>query len=213
MQKAMTAVADAGGDMTKVDGNRQFPVINMLNAKYFIVPLQGGQTVPLMNPYAMGNAWFIDKISYVGNANEEIAAVGKMNLRHEAVADKKFEAQLGKATPQGGSSLVTITSYQPNELKYDVKSDKGGVVVFSEIYYPGWTATVDGKAVEVGRVNYILRAINVKPGSHKVVLTFRPTTVTVTETIAYIGYALLLLTLLLLVWREYKKKKSENCAE
>ncbi len=210
MQKAMTAVANARGDMTKVDGNKQFPVINMLNAKYFIVPLQGGQTVPLMNPYALGNAWFVDKISYVNNANEEIAGVGKINLRHEAVADKKFEAQLGKATAQDGNSLVTITSCQPNELKYDVKSDKGGVVVFSEVYYPGWTATVDGKPVEVGRVNYILRAINVKPGNHKVVLTFRPTTVKVTETIAYIGYALLVATLLLLVWREYRRKKNEN---
>lgn len=210
MQMAMTAVAKAEGDMTKVDGNKQFPVINMLNAKYFIVPLQSGQTVPLMNPYAMGNAWFVDKISYVDNANEEIAGVGRINLRHEAVADKKFEAQLGKAAAQDGNSLVTITSCQPNELKYDVKSDKGGVVVFSEVYYPGWTATVDGKPVEVGRVNYILRAINVKPGNHKVVLTFRPTTVKVTETIAYIGYALLVATLLLLLWREYRRKKSEN---
>lgn len=210
MQNAMTAVANAQGDMTKVDGNKQFPIINMLNAKYFIIPLQNGQTVPLMNPYAFGNAWFVDKISYVNNANEEIAGVGKINLRHEAVADKKFEAQLGKAIAQDGNSLVTITSCQPNELKYDVKSDKGGVLVFSEVYYPGWTATVDGKPVEVGRVNYILRAINVTPGSHKVVLTFRPTTVKVTETIAYIGYALLVATLLLLVWREYRRKKNEN---
>ena len=135
--------------------------------------------------------------------------IGQIDLRHEAVADKKFQTQIGKAVPQDGKSLVTITSYQPNELKYDVKSDKGGVVVFSEVYYPGWTATVDGKPVEVGRVNYILRAINVAPGNHKVVLTFRPTTVKVTETIAYVGYALLLLTLLLLVYREYKNKKDK----
>ena len=84
------------------------------------------------------------------------------------------------------------------------------MVVFSEIYYPGWTATVDGKSVEMGRVNYILRAINVPAGNHKVVLTFRPTTVKVTETIAYVGYALLVLILLLLVYREYKKKKEDK---
>ena len=210
MGKAMSAVADAGGDMTKVNGDSIFPVISMLNAKYFIVPLQGGQTVPIMNPYAFGNAWFVDKLTFANNANEEIDKVGQIDLRHEAVADKKFESQLGKAVAQDGNSLVTITSYKPNELSYDVKSEKGGVVVFSEIYYPGWTATVDGKSVEMGRVNYILRAINVPAGNHKVVLTFRPTTVKVTETIAYVGYALLVLILLLLVYREYKKKKEDK---
>lgn len=210
MGKAMSAVADAGGDMTKVNGDSIFPVISMLNAKYFIVPLQGGQTVPIMNPYAFGNAWFVDKLTFANNANEEIDKVGRIDLRHEAVADKKFESQLGKAVAQDGNSLVSITSYKPNELSYDVKSDKGGVVVFSEIYYPGWTATVDGKSVEMGRVNYILRAINVPAGNHKVVLTFRPTTVKVTETIAYVGYALLVLILLLLVYREYKKKKEDK---
>ncbi len=207
MGKAMQAVASAAGDMTQVNGDSLFPVISMLNAKYFIVPLQGGQTVPVMNPYAFGAAWFVDKVHFVDNANEEIDRIAKIDLRHEAVADRKFASQIGNAAKQDGNSIVTITSYQPNELKYDVKSDKGGVVVFSEVYYPGWTATVDGKAVEVGRVNYILRAINVAPGSHKVVLTFRPATVDATETVAYVGYALLLATLLLLVYREYKKRK------
>ena len=208
MGKAMQAVASAAGDMTQVNGDSLFPVISMLNAKYFIVPLQGGQTVPVMNPYAFGAAWFVDKVHFVDNANEEIDRIAKIDLRREAVADRKFAGQIGNAAKQDGNSIVTITSYQPNELKYDVKSDKGGVVVFSEVYYPGWTATVDGKAVEVGRVNYILRAINVAPGSHKVVLTFRPATVDATETVAYVGYALLLLTLLLLVYREYKKRKT-----
>ena len=210
MQKTMGAVAGAAGDMTKVNGDSIFPVLSMLNAKYFILPLQGGQTVPVQNPYAFGTGWFVDKLTYVDNANEELDGIGKANLRHEAVADRKFSQQLGNAVRQDGKSLVTITSYQPNELTYDVESAKGGVVVFSEIYYPGWTATVDGKPVEVGRVNYVLRAINVAPGKHKVVLTFRPTTIRVTETIAYIGYALLLLTLLLLLFKEYKKRKTQE---
>ena len=61
MQKTMQAVAAAGGDMTKVNGDSIFPVLNMLNTKYFILPLQGGQTVPVQNPYAYGNAWFVDE--------------------------------------------------------------------------------------------------------------------------------------------------------
>lgn len=213
MQKAMGAVAEAGGDMTKVDGSKLFPIINMLNAKYFILPLQGGQTVPVMNPYAQGAAWFVDNVDYANNANEEIDRVGKIDLRHTAVADKKFESMLGKGTKQGNDAQASITSYQPNELRYDVKSSKGGVVVFSEVYYPGWTATVDGQPTEVGRVNYILRAISVKPGSHKVVLSFKPASVTTTETIAYAGYAALLLTLAALIFRAYRKKKEDEMEE
>lgn len=210
MQKMMTAISSAQGDMTKVNGDSIYPVLNMLNTKYVILPLQGGQTVPLQNPYAFGNAWFVDKIKYVDNANQEIDNVGKINLRNEAVADAKFKSQLGTSVAQDNSSLVKITAYQPNQLTYDVKSDKGGVLVFSEIYYPGWTATVDGQSVEVGRVDYILRAMNVKPGHHKIVLSFFPKSIDTTESIAYISYIILVLAILLSVFFEWKKKKDEN---
>ena len=194
------AVVNAGGDMTQVDGDSIFPVLNMLNTKYFILPLQGGQTVPIENPYTYGNAWFVDRISYVDNANEELDALGSLDIRHAAVADKRFEAQLGKAEEQDTLSVVRITAYEPNQLTYEVNSDKGGIVVFSEIYYPGWTATVDGEEQEVGRVNYVLRALQVKPGKHEVVLSFFPKSIDRTETIAYLGYGALLLILVLLLW-------------
>jgi len=196
MQQMFMAVSEAGGDMTKINGDSIWPVINMLNTKYMIFPLQGGQTVPLQNPYTYGNAWFVDKLQYAANANEEIAAVGQINLRHEAVADAKFKSQLGEAAEQDSVSIVTIKAYEPNELTYEVNSGKGGVVVFSEIYYPGWTATVDGQPAELGRVNYILRALNVKPGRHDVVLTFKPKSVNTTENIAYASYFILTLVLL-----------------
>ena len=207
MQAMMEAVADAQGDMTRVAGDSIYPVLNMLNTKYIIMPLQGGQTVPIQNPYAYGNAWFVDKVEYVENANQEIERVGKIDLRHEAVADKKFSQQLGKSTEQA-NSVVTITAYEPNRLTYDVQSDKGGVVVFSEIYYPGWTATIDGQPAELGRVNYILRALNVKAGKHQVVLAFDPKSVKTTEAIAYVALALLLLTILGVVFFEFKRKKT-----
>lgn len=200
MQGAFGAVADAGGDMTRVNGDSIFPVLNMLNAKYFIMPLQGGQTVPVQNPYVYGNAWFVDRVHYVDDANAEIARVGKLRLRHEAVADNRFRDMLGESAAQDSTSLVTITSYEPNRLTYDVRSAAGGVVVFSEIYYPGWTATVDGVEVPVGRVNYVLRAINVKPGDHKVELTFRPKTLATTETIAYAAYGVLLIAILVMAF-------------
>ena len=207
MSGVFSGLTSAQGDITKVNGDSIWPVLNMLNAKYFILPLQSGQTVPVQNPYTYGNAWFVDKVNYVDNANQEIDMVGKLNLRHEAVADKNFAEQLGESVKQDSTSIVTITSYEPNKLVYDVHSDKGGVVVFSEIYYPGWTATVDGEEVELGRVNYILRALNVKPGNHKVELLFFPKSVDITETVAYVAYGILLLVVLFLIFMEWKKRK------
>ena len=208
MQKMMTTIAEAGGDMTQVAGDSIYPVLNMLNTKYVIMPLQGGQTVPIMNPYYQGNAWFVDNISYVDNANQELDALAKVDLKHVAVADKRFEEALGKTTEQDSTAEVELSSYEPNELRYKAKSNKGGILVFSEIYYPGWTATVDGQPVEVGRVNYVLRAINLKPGQHEVVLTFKPQSVERTESLAYTSYGILLLAILIGLFVEYRKKRN-----
>ena len=206
MQKAMQAIAAKGGNMQQVDGVKLFPVLNMLNTKYFILPLQGGATAPLQNPYAQGNGWFVDKIDYVADANAEYAEVGKIDVRHEAVADKQFEAVLGQAKVNDSTATVKLDKYEPNNLQYTVNSKNGGVVVFSEIYYPGWKATVDGQSVELGRVNYILRAVNVKPGKHIVVLDFHPTSISTTETIAYISIVILLLAIAGAGYMEWRKK-------
>ena len=210
MQHLYGALSKAAGDMTQVNGDSIFPVLNMLNTKYFILPLQGGRSVPLENPYTYGNAWFVDKIHYVDNANQELEMTGKLPLRHEAVADKKFQQQLGEAVVQDTSSLVRITAYEPNKLTYDVTSGKGGVIVFSEIYYPGWTATVDGVEQELGRVDYVLRALRVKPGHHEVVLSFFPKTIDRTETVAYVAYAVLLLIIIYLIVMCVKRRKQES---
>ena len=208
MNAAMKAIAEAAGDMSAVDGNKLFPVINMLNTKYFIMPLQGGANAPLPNPYAYGNAWFVDKVSYVNNANEELSALGTTDLRHTAVVDKAFSDVLGQSKANDSTATVRLEKYEPNKLEYSVSSKNGGVVVFSEIYYPGWNATVDGVEVPVGRANYILRAISVKPGSHKVVLDFHPKSVSVTETIAYIATAILMLMFVAIVIVKRKESKT-----
>ena len=193
MQAAMNAIVEKSGDMQQVAGDSIFPVINMLNTKYFIMPMQGGETTPLTNPYAFGNAWWVDNVKYVDNANQEIEQVGKVDLHKVAVADKQFEKVLGQSAAHDSTDVVSITAYQPNNLKYTAESKNGGLLVFSEIYYPGWTATVDGKPAELGRVNYILRALPLTPGKHEVVLDFHPASVKTTETVAYVAGGLLLL--------------------
>ena len=210
MQTAFKAVAEATGDMTRVAGDSIYPVLNMLNTKYFILPLQDGKTVPVENPYAYGNAWFVNDVKFVDNANQELDALGKLNLRHEAVADAKYRELLKPVVEAetDSASIVTMTAYEPNRLAYDVKSVKGGVVVFSEIFYPGWTATVDGEPAELGRVNYILRAMNLKPGEHKVVLTFNPKSIRRTESIAYAASAVLLLAIIGGLVVQFRRKEN-----
>ena len=210
MQRLYKSVSEAAGDMTQVKGDSIFPVLNMLNAKYFIFPLEGGQTVPIQNPYVYGNAWFVDELRYVDDANQEMEALGQLDLRHQAVADAKFKEQLGEAVVQDTASVVSITAYEPNRLTYDVNTGKGGVLVFSEIYYPGWTATVDGQPVELGRVDYLLRAMQIAPGRHQVELSFFPKSVNTTETFAYAAYGVLILVLLGAGFMEYRRRQKKS---
>lgn len=193
--KAQNAVANAGGDMTQVNGDSLYPVLNMLNMKYLILPLKDNGRIPILNPYANGNAWFVDNVKYVDNADDELAMLGSINTKQVAVANKSFQNILGEAKADS-TAIATLTAYEANELGYDVESKQGGVLVFSEIYYPGWTATVDGNEVEIARVNYVLRAIKMDGGKHHVVLKFDPQSVHTTDTIAYIALILLVIMLI-----------------
>lgn len=211
MQAAYQEVATAGGQMDSVN-SAKFPVLNMLNTKYFIFPAgQQGQTVPIENPYTFGNAWFIDKIQYVNNANEEIDAIGQVDLQQTAIVDSKFKEALQGVNEGYKDSLSTIrlTSYEPNQLVYETSSPQDGIVVFSEIYYPGWTATIDGKPADIARADYILRAMNVPAGKHTIEMRFDPQSLHITEGIAYGAMALLLVGVIILIWI-YRKKYSEN---
>lgn len=201
-------VSDASGDITKVDPTK-FSVINMLNTRYFIFPLQGGKTVPLKNPYTFGNAWFVKDVKYVENANQEIESIKSVDLQKSAIVDKKF-AEAIKPVDVDPMSTIKLISYEPNKLEYDVDSKTGGAVVFSEIYYPGWKSFIDGKEVAHGRANYILRAMNVPSGKHTITFTFDPDSIHVTETIAFLAIALIVIMcfayISYIIFRRVKKK-------
>lgn len=190
------ALYEVQGDLSSVSDSVA-PVINMLNTKYLILPGQDNSTIPLENPNAYGNAWFVDKLQYVQNANEELEGLGKVSPRHVALVDEKFKQVLGDPSTVSADSTahVTLLSYEPNELNYEVNSSKGGVVVFSEIYYPGWTAKMDGQDIPIGRADYVLRAVQVPAGKHHIEMVFKPSSITTTETIAWISLALLMLLL------------------
>ena len=205
MQGLYQAVADAGGEMELLNP-ADFPVLNMLNTRYFIFPLQGGQTVPLLNPFARGNAWFVNDVKYVNNANEEIETIHELDPAHQAVVDKKFQEAI-QSIASDSTATIQLVAYEPNYLKYEVNSEKGGTVVFSEIYYPGWQSTIDGQPVPHGRANYILRAMNVPAGKHTVEFTFDPASLHTTETIAFVALGLLVLLAVVAGFRHFKPTK------
>ena len=232
MGRINSAVAQSGGHLEACQGDSLFPVLNMLNTKYVIMPLKDGGKLPVQNPWAQGNGWFVDEIQYVPDADAEIAALHDADLRHVAVVNEAFAEVLGReqalsnsplkgedagqeASPlRGGlegsvAASVELTSYEANRLSYKVKSQKGGVVVLSEIYYPGWTCTIDGQPTEIARANYVLRAIKVPAGEHEVVMTFDPQTVHVTEAIAYASLAILALLLVVLLVVRIRKTRKE----
>ena len=123
-----------------------------------------------------------------------------LSPKKQAVADASQRDIIG--TVNGSNAVddsleqVTLTSYQCNELHYDVSSPHGGLVVFSEIYYPGWTATLDGKPLQLARVDYTLRGAVVPAGQHKIAMEFRPKSVKTTEAIAYSAIAVLVIAFL-----------------
>ena len=126
-----------------------------------------------------------------------MAVLDTLHTAVGAVADESFRSVLGEAKAVMPGDTIIETVYKPNELHYKTISRNGGLAVFSEIYFPwGWTATVDGKEVPVGRVNYVLRALQLPAGEHTVVFRFDPQSVHATETVAYASVALIYLALI-----------------
>ena len=211
MQAAYKAIATAGGEMDSVDANK-FRILNMLNTKYFIFPAgQQRQTVPILNPHAYGNAWFVNKVQYVNNANEEIDALDSIIPTETAVVDARFKDVLKGTTESYKDSLssIRLTSYTRNRLTYETNNAQDGIAVFSEIYYPdGWHVTIDGQPAELARADYILRTMHVPAGQHTIEMRFDPTSLHVTEGIAYGALALLVIGIIvavLIAKRKYVK--------
>lgn len=218
------AAADAGGDLAQVNGDSLFPVLNMLNMKYAIMPLQGGQTAPLKNPWAMGNAWFVDNVLLVDNADEELSALGAINLRTTAIVDNNFrnllpdqlisgggpETQTQTALTDKASQQVKLLSYEANALTFEAETAKERLAVFSDIYYPGWQCTIDGKPADIIRANYVLRAVVIPSGKHTISFRFDPQSLHTTEAIANASLIVLVVLFLALiglaVWRQTKRK-------
>ena len=148
-------------------------VLNMLNARYVVVPGQNGQAQVQRNPEALGNAWFVNACQLVEDANSEILALNELNPADTAVIDKRFaEMVQGKNLERDSNSVITMVHqkpYNPDYLVYKTKTGKDQLAVFSEVYYdPDWRAYIDGKPADYFRANYILRAMVIPAGEHTI---------------------------------------------
>lgn len=172
-------------------------ILNMLNAKYFIVPSEGGQPQAQQNPNAFGNAWFVDNIKWVESANEEILNLKEVDLQNTAVINSEFKSEVSEDFKATGNADIQLKSYQPNELVYKTNASSPQFVVFSEMYYqPGWQAYLDGEKVEHVRANYLLRAMNIPAGEHTVTFSFEPEVVNTGSSIALASSIILVLIIL-----------------
>ena len=202
------AVAETGGRLDSIRGDSIFPVLNMLNTKYAILPLQGGETAPVQNPWAMGNAWMAEQVVMADDADAEL-----MNL--EMLKEHPRTAIFGKqqdikATLKTGTGEIRLTAYEANALSYEAETT-GGVALFSDIYYPGWQCTIDGQPTEVLRANYVLRAVVLPAGKHTIEFRFDPQSLHTTEAIANTSLVALIVLLLALVgWEIYRRRQSKE---
>lgn len=185
-------------------------VINMLNTKYIIIN-PNGQPIP--NTHAFGDVWFVDRVKWAENANEEIEALGTTQLTTEAVVDKRFMNQLSnlpaQLSPSPEPDVISLVEYKPNYLKYNSKATDNRLAVFSQIYYPyGWQAFIDGKETEHIRADYALRAMVIPAGQHTVEFRFEPKTLKTGKMISLTGSFLVLLLILGTAVVELKRKNT-----
>lgn len=151
-------------------------VLNMLNVKYVLQEDEEGKSYPAINPNANGNAWFVDKLLQVKNADEEIRALDSLDVKNNAVVNTTtFRSLIRFDFDKDSTASVVLTEYTPNHLKYQSKNSNEGIIVFSEMYYPnGWNAYVDGTLTSHFKVNYVLRALQVSEGEHTIEFKFEP---------------------------------------
>lgn len=187
-------------------------VYDMMNTKYFIIPGQDGQAAVQRNPNAFGNAWMVDSIVIVPNANVEIDALNHLPLQRAAAVHQEFEDYVTPLSPTGAGT-IQLTEYRPNKLTYQASADQEELAVFSEVWYgpdKGWQAYIDGEPAEHIRVNYILRALKIPAGQHEIIFEFAPRKYFLGKTVSMASSGLLILALLAYIGWTIKNRKEEE---
>ena len=189
------------------------PILNMLNTKYIIYSTKEN---PIVNRNAAGNAWFVNNIKTVNDAQSEINALGDFDPKVQAIVDKRFAKETENISiSKNGSSSITLKKYLPNMMEYDASvKGENGLAVFSEIWYPkGWNAYIDGKKADYFRADYVLRAMVIPSGNHRIVFKFEPSSYFIGNNISRASSIILLLLTFIIIYVEWKKRKGQRMSK
>ena len=184
-------------------------VLNMMNTKYLIY---NPEAAPLINKKAMGSAWIVNSFQAVDNADQEIAALEKIDLTKTLVVNRKFLPLLESIKPNlDSSSKLSLKSYAPNQVVYSYSGKGNEIAVFSEIYYPkGWNAYIGDKLVPHFQANYVLRAMVLQSGNYDITFKFEPVSYAIGKKISMASSLILLLLIGLVLYKNITLKKSTN---
>lgn len=207
LSEEMQQFAGAAQEGGVMEAFSKFKVLNMLNTKYVIY---SPDQAPLFNPLAQGNAWFVNDVRYVPDADTEIQELALVDLNTTALVDERYERTLVESNGADSAATIELLSYSPNELVYESRSDNGGFAVFSEIYYPsGWTATIDGEEELIVRTNYLLRGMQIPAGKHQIVFRFDSPNFAFGSILSLIGSLLVFVLLLIALLPSLKAAKQQ----
>ncbi len=187
-------------------------ILNMMNVRYIITKAKNGGPVAQRNPYANGDAWFVENVQPAQNANEEIQLLDSLNTKNTAIINKEFLSKIpNKNIERDSTATIELFSHQPNHLVYEASTESPQLAVFSEVYYPkGWNAYINGKPAEYFRANYVLRAMVIPAGNNKIEFKFEPKVIQTGSTISLASAIVFLLIFLSGLYFTYRKKEIKN---
>ncbi len=184
-------------------------ILNMMNVRYIITQNKNGGPVAQRNPYANGDAWFVENVLPAENANEEIQLLDSLDTKKTAIVNKEFLSKIpSQKIERDSTATIELFSHKPNHLVYEASTDTDQLVIFSEVYYPkGWNAYINGKPAEYFRADYVLRAMVIPPGNNKIEFKFEPKVIQTGSTISLASSIVFLLILLSGLYFAFRKKE------
>jgi len=187
-------------------------ILNMMNVRYIIIEGKNGGAVAQRNPYANGPAWFVENVMIAENADQEIRLLDSLNTKETAIINDEFRSKIPlERIERDSTATIDLVEHKPNYLVYETSTKSAQLAVFSEVYYPkGWNAYINNKPVDYIRANYVLRALPIPVGNHKVEFKFEPKVIQTGSTISLASSALLLLIVLGTFFYAYRKRKAES---
>ena len=156
------------------------PFYSFLGVKYILAPSRVSIDMPLVydgevkvyeNPSVLPRAFLVYQVEYVSSYQQAQEALSQPDF--DPLSRVVLEKEI-PFSPREGRGTARIQEYQPNRVVVETQSDTPGILVLTDVFYPGWTAHIDGKATTLYRGNGLVRAVMVDKGDHKVVMSYFP---------------------------------------